>query len=189
MGIDWKETLATVAPTIATALGGPMAGVAVSMAAKALGLPVGSSQDALEAAVAAGDPAALAALKKVDNDFKVQMKQLGVDLAKINAGDRFSARLLGVERGVAVQAGLSAVFGFAFALILWQLFSGEEVVHSNMKDTGIYALGTLNGILIQIMNFWFGSSEGSKTKTKIIGDLEWPVRNARSVESAKCPRR
>jgi hypothetical protein len=36
--LDWRKTLGTVAPAIATALGGPLAGVAVGMAAKALGL-------------------------------------------------------------------------------------------------------------------------------------------------------
>ena len=38
MDFDWKSVVGTVAPTIATALGGPLAGVAVSSLAAAFGL-------------------------------------------------------------------------------------------------------------------------------------------------------
>ena len=165
MSFDWKKTLGAVAPALATALGGPMAGVAVGMAAKALGLGEGATEADLEAAIIGANPADLLTLKKVNSDFLVAMKALDVKFAEIDAQDRNSARDLGVQKGIHVQATLSGIFGFAFALILWQLFTGEEVINENMKDTGIYALGTLNGILIQIMNFWFGSSEGSKAKT------------------------
>jgi hypothetical protein len=38
MNMDWKSIVSTVAPWIGTALGGPLGGMAVEAAAKALGI-------------------------------------------------------------------------------------------------------------------------------------------------------
>jgi phosphate/sulfate permease len=163
--MDWKKTLATVAPALATALGGPLAGVAVSMATKALGLPE-STQEALQAAVVGGGADTLLKLKEADNQFTLEMERLGVDVLRIDAGDRADARALAKDKGIWIQAVLTALFCGLFALLLNQIFSGQEVVHSTMRDIANFLLGTLTGILIQQMNFWFGSSEGSKRKTQ-----------------------
>lgn len=164
MGINWKDTLKTVAPVIASALGTPVAGVAVSVALDALGID-GGGEDALIAAVTSGKPEVMAALKKADQDFKVEMRKLDIDLERINAQDRDSARGLAKAKGIAVQAVLSAVFVIAFGWIITTVFSGENAIHENMRDTAIYMLGILSGAIAQILNFWFGSSEGSKAKT------------------------
>jgi hypothetical protein len=83
--------LGAVAPTLATAMGGPLGGMALKMVADKLGLPE-STMDAVEAAVTNATPNQLADIKKVEADFKVSMKQLDVDLVKIAASDRDSAR-------------------------------------------------------------------------------------------------
>jgi peptidoglycan LD-endopeptidase CwlK len=83
--------LGAVAPTLATAMGGPLGGMALKMVADKLGLPE-STMDAVEAAVTNASPSQLADIKKVEADFKVSMKQLDVDLVKIAASDRDSAR-------------------------------------------------------------------------------------------------
>lgn len=162
--MDWKKTLATVAPALATALGSPLAGVAVGMATKALGLPE-SSQEALQAAVMGGGPDTLLKLKEADYQFTLEMERLEVDILRIDADDRGSARQMAMSQGIWIQAILTALFCGLFALLLNQIFTGVEVVHSTMRDIANFLLGTLTGILIQQMNFWFGSSEGSKRKT------------------------
>ena len=75
VSFDWRRTLATVAPVLASAFGGPMAGVAVSMAGKALGLDNATEQDIAEA-VASGSPDVLVKLREVDTQFKLEMKRL-----------------------------------------------------------------------------------------------------------------
>lgn len=87
VSFDWKRTLATVAPVLASAFGGPMAGVAVSMAGKALGLDNATEQDIAEA-VASGSPDVLVKLREVDTQFKLEMKRLDVDIERIHASDR-----------------------------------------------------------------------------------------------------
>ena len=84
--------IGSVAPTIATALGGPVAGMAVKALSGALfGHEDGTEED-IQAALANPTGDQLAALKKIDADFKTQMKSLDIDLERIAAGDRDSAR-------------------------------------------------------------------------------------------------
>ena len=163
---DWKATLATVAPTIAAALGGPLAGVAVSAAASALG--VEPDEQNIAEALSYGNPETLVQLRDADNKLKTDLKKLDVDLEEIHGRDRASARKLGIERGIVVQTVLSATLGFAFAWVLIHIFTGDMNLADNMRDIAIYALGTLNTLLVQVFNYWFGSSSGSKDKTKAL---------------------
>jgi hypothetical protein len=170
--MDWKQTLATVAPAIATALGGPLAGVAVSMAGKAIGLGDGATESDVEAAVLTGNPDVLVRLREVNTQFERDMKALDIDLERIHAGDRLSARDLAKSKGTLVQTALTVLFCSVFAVLIGQIFTGQEVVHSSMRDIANFLLGTLTGILMQQMNFWFGSSSGSKEKTQKLDSLK-----------------
>lgn len=172
MDIDWKKTLGTVAPAIATALGGPLAGVAVGMAAKALGLGDGATEEDLQVAVLGSTPETLLKLKECDNNFKIEMKRLGVDIERINAGDRSSARDMAVKTSLAPQIGLSMLFTSGFVLILLTLFSGDEVIAPKMMQPAMYVMGILSAGMVQIMNFWFGSTSGSAKKSETIANLK-----------------
>ena len=159
---DWKSTLAVVAPTIAGALGGPVAGFAVGEIAKALG--VEPNEKAIAIAVSGGAPDVLEKLRRAESDFEVRLAELNIDWEQIHQSDRASARSLGKARGVFVQAILSGVLGFTFAWVLYSIFEGRVAIASDMRDIAIYALGTLNTLLVQVFNYWFGSSSGSKDK-------------------------
>ena len=76
--------LQQVAPTIATALGGPVAGIAVRALSTALLGNESGTVDDVSAALSVATPEQIAAIKKVENDFKVQMKALDIDLVKIS---------------------------------------------------------------------------------------------------------
>lgn len=85
MTIDWKKIVGTVAPVLATALGGPLAG----MATKAVATAVLGRDDATEAEIAAAvanaSPEQLLALRKADADFAMRMKELDIDLEQLAA--------------------------------------------------------------------------------------------------------
>jgi len=128
--MDWRKTLATVAPAIATALGGPLAGVAVQMAGKAIGLGDGATESDVEAAVLSGNPDVLVRLREVNAQFEKDMAALGVDLERIHAGDRSSARDM-AKANMMPQIALSFVFiggyfGAMFALH-GVLFQAQEI--------------------------------------------------------------
>ena len=68
-----KGVLGAVAPTIGTALGGPMGGMAMNMVSQALGCK--NNPKDVEKAVQNATPEQLVELKKLDNDFEVKMKE------------------------------------------------------------------------------------------------------------------
>jgi len=155
--------LGQIAPTIATAIGGPVAGMAVKALAGALGLTQDASADDIQTAMMNATPDQLAAIKKVDADFKVQMKELDIDLERIAAGDRDSARNMQMRTSDWIPRAMAIMvtFGF-FGILTWLLTKGVPPTGS---ETLIYMLGALGTAWTGIVQFYFGSSAGSKAKT------------------------
>ena len=155
--------LGQIAPTIATAIGGPVAGMAVKALAGALGLSQDSSSDDVQEALMNATPEQLAAVKKIDADFKVQMKELDIDLERIAAGDRDSARNMQMQTNDWIPRAMAIMvtFGF-FGILAWLLIKG---VPPSGSETLIYMLGALGTAWTGIVQFYFGSSAGSKAKT------------------------
>ena len=155
--------IGSIAPTIATALGGPVAGMAVKAISGALFGHENASEDDIMAALANPNGDQLAALKKIDADFKVQMKSLDIDLERISAADRDSARNMEIQTrdwiprvlAVGVTVGFFGIVGY--------------ILHYGLPPTGGEALlmliGTLGTAWTSVMGFYFGSSAGSKQKT------------------------
>lgn len=77
--MGWQDAIASVAPALATALGGPLAGTAVAFLSKELGLDGTTTQDVANA-VAGMTPADMLKMKDLDNQFKLQMAQQGISL-------------------------------------------------------------------------------------------------------------
>jgi hypothetical protein len=155
--------LGQLAPSIATALGGPLAGVAVKTLSSALFGHEDGTEEQISEAMASATPDQLAAIKKIDADFKVQMKSLDIDLERIAAGDRDSARQMQVATKDWTPKALAYIitFGFFGALIYILMFgipkSGTEVI--------LMMLGSLSTSWTGVTQFYYGSSLGSKQKT------------------------
>jgi len=156
-----KDILGAVAPSLGTALGGPMGGMAGKMIADVLGV---KPEKAMEA-VANATPEQLAQIKKVEADFKVQMKALDIDLEKIHSSDRDSARKRQVETGdhiPSILAVLTMISFFAYigAVTFWDAARGADVGFINI------AVGWLGGTASTVVAYYFGSSSGSAKKDK-----------------------
>ena len=158
--------IGAVAPTIATALGGPLAGMAVRAVSSALfGHETGTEADFM-AALGQATPDQLTAMKKIDADFAVQMKSLDIDLERISAADRNSARNMQIEtrdwipRALAV--GVTAGF---FGILIWILMRG---LPDSGKESLLLLLGALQTAWTGIVSFYFGSSAGSQKKDQML---------------------
>jgi len=158
--------IGSVAPTIATALGGPVAGMAVKAISGALFGHDGASKDDIMTALANPTGDQLAALKKIDADFAVQMKALDIDLERIAAGDRASARDMQKETKDWIPRALavSVTVGF-FAILLYMLVYG---LPTTGNEALLLLLGALQTAWGGIIAFYFGSSSGSQQKDKMI---------------------
>ena len=148
--------LAQVAPTVATALGGPLAGLAVKTLSEALlGHPDASESD-VSAALMSATPDQLQKLKEIDATFKTRMKELDIDLVKIAASDRASARDMAIGTHSFTPSVMSYVIVICWAVIQYFLFT--HVIEPSMRELIARVLGTLDGALMLVLSFWFGSS-------------------------------
>jgi len=155
LGIFGK-LIENVAPTIATAIGGPVAGMAVKALSTALLGHGDGSEDDITAALSNATPDQIAAIRRADNDFKVQMKSLDIDLVKIAAEDRASARDMAASTHSYTPSVLSYVTVVCWAIIQYYLFT--HIIDPSMRELIARVLGTLDGALMLVLSFWFGSS-------------------------------
>jgi hypothetical protein len=163
MSVDWKKIVGTVAPGIATALGGPLAGLAVKALGGALGLGEGASEEAVAAAVTGANPDQLLAIKKAGQEFQVKMRELDVDLVRIAGQDRASAREV-AKVNMWPHIVLSSVYTIGYFGMLYRFMTGGVEIPVDLKTEFSIVLGVMTAAQTMIMQFWFGSSSGSKEK-------------------------
>ena len=161
-----KSILSVVAPNIGTALGGPIGGMAGRVVAKALLGKDEASDNEIFEAVEKATPEQLVALKKADADFKVQMKQLDIDLAKISADDRDSAR----KRQIALGDHTPTVLAILTMLAFFGYIGAVTFLPTPNADIGLVnvAIVWLGGTASTVVAYYFGSSSGSKQKNEFI---------------------
>jgi hypothetical protein len=148
-----------IAPTLATAVAGPLGGAAVTALANKLG--VSDSVDAVAKAIA-GDPAAAQ-----------KIAELELEYAKLDAQDRDSARKAYTAIATSENATkldklvvpilALGVVGLAFSLIGVLMFVDTP---NDQQQLVIFALGFITSAAGQVLSFYFGSSQGSKDKTE-----------------------
>lgn len=158
--------LQQVAPTIATALGGPLAGLATKTLSNVLFGHEEGDADAISVALQNASPDQLANVKKIDADFNAKMKELDIDLERIAAGDRDSARRREMSVGDHTPKVLAAgiTLGF-FGCLFWMFVYG---VPKNGNEALLLMLGALQTAFTGVIAYYFGSSSGSKAKTDLM---------------------
>ena len=158
--------IGSVAPTIATALGGPVAGMAVKAISGALFGHDSATEEEIRTVLANPTGDQLAALKKIDADFKVQMKSLDIDLERIAAGDRASARDMQKETKDWIPRALAVTvtIGF-FGILLYMLVYG---LPTTGNEALLLLLGALQTAWMGIIAFYFGASSTDTVKDKMI---------------------
>lgn len=174
MSFDWRALVKSIAPTIGTALGGPLGGVAGLALAKVLGVPEtgpGVDDSALAAAVQGASPDQLLALKKADQDFALQMQKLGFDnleaLEAIAAGDRANARDREIKTQDWTPKALAIAITAGFFGLLGYLCKFEPPPGS--RDILNIMLGSLGAAWLGVVTYYFGSSAGSARKDELMG--------------------
>jgi hypothetical protein len=154
-----------VAPTIATALGGPVAGMAVKALSTALLGHGDGSEDDITAALSTATPDQIAAIKRADNDFKVQMKTLDIDLVKIAAEDRASARMMQTAVKSDLVPTLAVIVIAAFVVVTIGTLMGYAKIESALAGT---LIGYLSAKAELVLSFYFGSSAESESKNEML---------------------
>ena len=164
------EWLKTLAPLLGSALAGPLGGAAASFIADKLGVKEATIEavtDVLNSGKMTADQ--IASLKLAEIEFEKFLKQNAIDLEKIHAGDRDSARKLQTETKSNVPGFLAigVTFGF-FGILLFLLLEG---VPATGGDALLVMLGALGAAWGSVISFYFGSSSGSAAKTEALSKL------------------
>lgn len=161
--MDW---LKTALPTLATALGGPLAGAAASFVAGKLGLSE-TTVDAVKAAITGATPEQLVQMKQIDAELQKFFAGLDIDLERIAAADRASARDREAKTGDSATPRLLALFvtaGF-FGVLGYLLTHGKPEAGG---DALLVMLGSLGASWTAIIAYYFGSTKGSADKTAML---------------------
>ena len=151
-----KNIIGAVAPTLGTALGGPMGGMAANMISEVLGVP--NTPKAIEKAIAAATPEQMLELKKAENAFEVQMKELEVDVFALETADVQDARGKFSKDWTARIMGIAVVGGFMGYIFLVTLQPPEQTSEALIN----LVLGYLGGLASAVISFYFGASHTQK---------------------------
>lgn len=162
--------LASLAPTVATALGGPFAGMATTAMLDAFGLTPDTSKDELMQAIANATPEQLIKLKEIEKQFILDLKKLDVDLLKLDTEDRNSARQREITTKDWTPRILASIIVGLFVGVQYFIFSGYDL-GDHMRDFAMRSMGTLDASLAMVLAYYFGSSQGSRNKDAQIAQL------------------
>lgn len=144
--------IGSVAPTLGTALGGPLGGMAGDVISKVLG--VDNDPASLEKAIANATPEQLLEIKKAEKDFEAKMKELDVDLYKLETAEKQDARKTFSKDWTARIIGIAMVGGFLGYIFLVTLQPPEQ----NSEALINLVLGYLGGLASAVISFYFGAS-------------------------------
>lgn len=163
----WLAAIERLAPTIASAFGTPVAGMAVSALESALGI-TGSdgSTDKIAQAIQSGQLTGeqIAAMKKADQDFAAKMKELDVQLDQLQLQDVEGARQMQAATPSPVPAMLSGLIVFGYFGALIAMMFGIDVTDNNAFTI---MLGALTAAVTQVLNYWFGSTRHSQSTASL----------------------
>lgn len=194
--IDWRSAVRSVAPGLATLLGGPLAGGVVTILAESLlGKSTGTQagdEAALEQKLAAGlTPEDRAKILAAETELKREMikaglreKEIALEADKAYIGDTAHARETHAkDRGVMrLGMGINLLSYALVGLVLWgcyTLLGGQKV---DVDPALAAAVGSIVGAAVQWVmanaaqanGFFFGSSPGSRQMavdlSKAVGD-------------------
>ena len=157
--MDW---LTQIAPTIATALGGPLAGMAVSAISKAIGCTPEEVQNVISNNKL--DATQVAALQQAELELKKQAQEMNLDFAKLANDDRKSARdMQAITRSFIPPVLAIGVTGGFFGILFGLMYGQSQ--HAPQIDIMLGSLGTASTGLV---SFYFGSSASSQNKDSLL---------------------
>lgn len=162
------ELLKTLAPAIGTALGGPLGGAAAAFLANKLGIET-ATVEAVSEVLNSGKmtPDQVTQIKLAEIDFEKFLKQNSIDLEKVHAGDRGSARAMQVATHSRMPAILTTIvtigfFGILTLLIYMPEFKSNEVV--------LIMIGQLSVAWAGCIAFYTGTTFGSANKNAMLAN-------------------
>lgn len=171
--MDWKNVLSKIAPTVVSALCGPLAGGVLTLAGEIFGIE-DATTDKIKRVIESGQLTGehIFALKELELKLKAEEDERGFRYAELEFKDRDSAR---ARDTALVQAGkrnyrADSMFVLAVAVICWLVWIVWKGMDLNEYVKGIFTLvlGRFLGYLDNIYSFEFGTTRQGQYKTELL---------------------
>lgn len=158
--MNYKDIIAQVAPTIASAIGGPLAGKATDILLQVFGV---KEEAQLEDAIKMATPEQLAVLRQQDNEFK---------LAYLNAEVKDKQDARNMQNTALQQDDKFAKRFVHYFAVFWSVVASLYIgfiTFGDIPQTSVRFADTILGFLLgtivtTIIQFFYGSSFGSRLK-------------------------
>jgi hypothetical protein len=159
LSMDWQSILKSLAPTVASAVLGPLGGVAVAAIGNALGVSE-PTQDKIAKAIQTGSmtPEQISALKELEMKYQNDEQERGFKYADLAFQDRDSARKANVAGGIQNKLFWLSLLILSGTLGLegYVLFHGLPANITDMVAGRI--LGLADSVSMLVLTYYYGSS-------------------------------
>lgn len=171
-----EEFLAKLAPTVASALLGPFAGVAVAGLTKIFGIEGGTVTDVAKA-INEGKvtPDQVAEIKKLEMQLVQDEKERGFRYAELEFKDRDSARKANVEGGTQKH-----MFWLSVLLLIITMGCEIAVLFFGYPDDKLpemvvgRILGLMDAVCMMVLAYHYGTTSNSLAKTNLLAQSAPP---------------
>lgn len=174
---DWIKTIMGLAPTVATALGGPLAGVAISAIGSALGMSE-PTQDKIAKAFQDGQikPEDMVKIKQLEMEFKTHESDMGYKYSELAykqdelvGKDRADARAMQIATHSKMPAILTIMvtigfFGVLTALLMMPELKANEIV--------LVMVGQLSAVWGACVAFYVSTTFSSASKNHMLANSQ-----------------
>ena len=157
--MSWIES---IAPTIASCLGGPLAGLAVEAVSKAIGVDPSSVQDTINSGKLSAEQ--IASIQAAEIQLKAKAQEMNLDFEQLAVQDRKSARDLQTTTKSFIPPLLALIITLGFFGILVGMMTGKVT----SSDALMLLLGSLGTAWTGVISFYFGSSASSQNKDQLL---------------------
>lgn len=171
---QWVEVIRSVAPVLGTLLGGPLVGTGVKIIGEALLGRGDVDAGEIEALITKGlTPEQLIKIRDAEDDFKLKMREIDLRFEEVETLDRQGARDREMSLGHWASLGVHTlgvlIIGGFFVTVYWVLTRTAPVDSETALLVGSL-VGYVSAKADQVVAYFFGSSWGSKQKTKEMGE-------------------
>ena len=157
--MSWIES---IAPTIASCLGGPLAGLAVEAVSKAIGVDPSAVQDTINSGKLSAEQ--IASIQAAEIQLKAKAQEMNLDFEQLAVQDRKSARDLQTTTKSFIPPLLALIITLGFFGILIGMMTGKVT----SSDALMLLLGSLGTAWTGVISFYFGSSASSQNKDQLL---------------------
>lgn len=172
---DFLKTIAGLAPTVAAALGGPLAGAAVAAIGNVLGMSE-PTQESIAKAFSDGQikPDDLAKIRALEIDFKKHESEIGFKYAELAlkedeliAKDRIDSRAMQIATHSKMPAILTIMVTFGFFGVLGVLLYRPEL---KANEIVLIMVGQLAAVWSACVGFYVSTTFNSANKNQMLAN-------------------